>query len=387
MNHSKRENGFIIALLVMMYILVAMGDNFKGIFVPYFKQEFAVGNTQIGFVMMFSLFAYAVFQFIGGNLIGKIGYKRVILTGFLIAVLAAVLLMHCNGFIMLVTAMFLLNAGMALFNISVCTLGPALKVSSTALLMNMIVFAYGIGSTTVQKAAGTLLSAGVPWRTFFEFMLFLLLAVTVYLMLIKITYVPLVEKQASNKHKIFSNPMLYLYIFAIGTYLASEYGIGNWFVNYMNEVYSLDSAKSSVYVTIFFAAKTTGVLFSGFIVDRIGHYRSILIYGILASAFAFSGIALGKQGLLIFAVSGLFYSAMFPTLVTTISENFTSDISYATGLIMMFGILIAMVVSLLIGVLNDRVGSRNSFYLIAVTVMLSTVISQVISYKRRRIKR
>ncbi len=73
----KHSNGPIVALLLIMYVIVAMGDNFKGIFAPYFKQEFHVEDTQIGLVMTASLFAYAVFQYIGGNLIGRYGYKKV----------------------------------------------------------------------------------------------------------------------------------------------------------------------------------------------------------------------------------------------------------------------------------------------------------------------
>ena len=382
MDNLKKSNKYIIALLVLMYLIVAMGDNFKGIFVPYFKQEFAVGNTQIGYVMMFSLFTYAVFQFIGGKLIGRLGYKKVIVLGFSIAAAALVVLMFSGSFAMLLVGMFLLNVGMAFFNISVCTLGPALTVKSAVLLMNMIVFSYSIGTTIVQKVSGTLLESGIPWRSFFGFMLAVILAVMVYLLTIKIPYEPVVEKKAENKYKIFANPMLYLYIFSVGAYLASEYGIGNWFVNYMNEVYGLDSAKAAVYVSIFFAAKTVGVLVGGFIVDRIGHYKSILIYGAIASVMAFAGIAAGQNGLLLFALSGLFYSAISPTLIATISENFTSDTSYATGLIMMFGTLIAMVVSLLIGVLNDSIGTRYAFYLIAITLLVSTLISFVISKKR-----
>lgn len=379
MDNLKKSNKYIIALLVLMYLIVAMGDNFKGIFVPYFKQEFGVGNTQIGYVMMFSLFAYAVFQFVGGKLIGKLGYRKVIVLGFSIAAVSLAVLMFSSSFAMLLAGMFLLNVGMAFFNISVCTLGPALSVKSAVFLMNMIVFSYSIGTTTIQKVSGTLLSSGMPWRSFFGFMLVVILAVMVYLLIIKIPYEPVVEKETINKYKIFSDPMLYLYIFSLGAYLASEYGIGNWFVNYMNEVYGLDSAAAAVYVSIFFGAKTVGVLVGGFIVDRIGHYKSILIYGVIASLMAFAGIALGQKGLLLFALSGLFYSAISPTLIATISENFTSDTSYATGLIMMFGTLIAMIVSLLIGVLNDSIGTQYAFYLIAITLALSTIVSFAIS--------
>ena len=166
----KHRNGPIIALLVMMYLIVAMGDNFKGIFAPYFKQEFHIDDTQIGLVMTASLFAYAIFQYIGGNFIGRFGYKKVTAFGFAMAIIATLVLATCVNFPMLVLGMFLLNIGMAMFNISVCTLGPALSVVSTALLMNMINFSYGAGTTVLQRVSGSLLQGGVPWRAFFVFM-------------------------------------------------------------------------------------------------------------------------------------------------------------------------------------------------------------------------
>ncbi len=46
---EKGKNGAIILLLLLMYLIVAMGDNFKGIFVPTFKQEFGVKAIMKGF--------------------------------------------------------------------------------------------------------------------------------------------------------------------------------------------------------------------------------------------------------------------------------------------------------------------------------------------------
>lgn len=38
---NKRANARIIAVMVIMYVIVAMSDNFKGIFVPTFKENIA----------------------------------------------------------------------------------------------------------------------------------------------------------------------------------------------------------------------------------------------------------------------------------------------------------------------------------------------------------
>ncbi|WP_010238814.1 MFS transporter [Clostridium arbusti] len=376
---QKVKNWPIVLLLVLMYIVVAMSDNFKGIFVPFFKGEFKVSNTEIGYVLTASLFAYAVFQYIGGILIEKYGYKKIIASGFIAGIVALLILINCPNFAVLIVGMFVLNAGMAMFNIGVNTLGPVLTVASTAVLMNFINFSYGAGNTAIQKISGNLLAGGIPWRSFYIFMLAAISVLFIYLLAIKIPYKPKVETIHWNKKDLFSNKMLYLYIGICGLYLAAEFGIGNWFVNYMNESFKFTADKSAFYVALFFGCETIGRLFGGFIVDKIGHFKSILIYGVIATLMSFLGIIMGEQGLLIFGLAGFAYSIIFPTIITTIGRVFKEATSYATGLILMCGTLIAMLGSMGIGLLNDIVGVQKAFYVIAAAIALTTICAQIIN--------
>lgn len=379
MNETKKtNNGPIVALLFLMYIVVAMSDNFKGIFVPFFKEEFGVNNTEIGYVMTASLLAYAVFQYAGGSLIEKLGYKKIIVSGFVVGILSLGVLINSRSFLMLIVGMFLLNMGMAMFNIGVNTLGPVLTVTSTVVLMNMINCAYGFGNTILQKVTGNLLAGGVMWRQFYIFMLIVLVALLVYLLMIRIPYEPVVKETKGNRAEILKNGKLWLYVVALGFYLASEYGVGNWFVNYMNEGFLLSSDQSSFYMALFFGCKSVGLLFSGFVADRLGYFKTILIYGVISSVIIVAGIAMQSSGLLLFSIGGFFFSAIFPTLITTIGNVFKENTSYATGLILMCGTLIAMLVSMSIGVLNDIIGVRYGFYMIAVSIILCTVFAKII---------
>lgn len=371
----------IVILLVLLYVIVAMSDNFKGIFVPAFKADFGVNNTQIGYVLTASLFGYAVFQYIGGILVEKIGYKKVISIGFIVGIISLILLTTCKTYVLLVLGLFILNSGMAMFNVGVNTLGPALTVASTAVLMNFINFSYGVGNTTIQKIVGNLLYRGVPWQRFYGFMLICSIALFAYLLLTKIPYTQ--KRQIQNisykKSDLFKNKMLYFYIGALGFYLAAEYGVGNWFVNYMGEGFNLNADNRSLYIALFFGLETAGRLFGGFIVDKLGHFKSILIYGCIASLIATLGIALGRNGLIIFSASGLFFSIIYPTIITTVSGVFKEASSYATGLILMCGTFIAMVVSMLIGVANDFIGVYYSYYSIAICLVITTIMAALIN--------
>lgn len=379
MDKTKKINNVpIVILLILMYIVVAMSDNFKGIFVPFFKSEFGVNNTEIGYVMTASLFAYAVFQFAGGYLIEKIGYKKTIMSGFLIGILSLLLLSNCKSFPMLVAGMFLLNMGMAMFNIGVNTLGPVLTVSSTVVLMNMIIFAYGSGNTLLQRISGSLLDQGIEWKQFYTFMLISVVALLVYLILIRIPYEPVVKETKGNYKAILKNKMLWFYILAMGFYLASEYGVGNWFVNYMSESFQFSAERCSFYIALFVGTKALGQLICGFVADRLGYFKTILTYSIITSIIMVVSVAMQDRGLLLFSIGGFFYSAIFPTLITTLGDVFQENTSYATGIILMCGTLIAMAVSMVIGILNDVIGSQYGIYMIPISMILCMVFSKVI---------
>lgn len=383
MNGSeKKKNGPIIFLLLAMYVVVAMGDNFKGIFVPFFKQDFGIDNTQAGYVLSAALFAYALFQYVGGILIGKFGYKRVIALGFLLGMAALPALAACNGFPLLLAGMFVLNAGMAMFNIGVNTLGPALTVGSTVVLMNMINFTYGAGNTAIQKISGSLLGRGVPWRNFYLVMLAVMALLFVCLLVIRIPYdAPAPKRGAPDRRRLLSDPMLYCYIAVAGFYLLAEFGVGNWFSNYMSETFCLGADARSLYVALFFGFETAGRLVGGFIVERVGRFRSIVLYGAAASSLSFAGILLGRPGLLIFSAAGFAYSVIYPTVIASIPKVFGEASSYATGFISMWATLIAMAGSMGIGLLNDRIGARPAFLVIAFSITAATVSAQLI---RRR---
>lgn len=378
---AKNSNRSIIFLLLMMYVVVAMSDNFKGIFVPFFKQEFGVNNTSAGYILTSALFAYALFQYVGGMLIGRFGYKKVIVSGFVLGMAALLVLVNCTGFFMLIAGMFLLNAGMAMFNIGVNTLGPALTVGSTVVLMNLINFTYGVSNTGIQKASGYLLEHGIPWRSFYLIMLVLMAFLFVYAAVIKIPYTPPSEQGAWDKRELFSNPMLYFYIAICGFYLLSEFGIGNWFSNYMDEAFRLDADTRSLYVALFFGAETVGRLVGGFVVDRIGQFKSIILYGLAAAVISFTGILLGRRGLLLFSLAGFAFSIIYPTIIASIQRVFGKATSYATGFISMWATFLAMAGSMAIGLLNDSVGARYAFFTVAGSVMMTAVFAQLIRKK------
>lgn len=371
-NAKEKNNRLLIAFIFIIMILSAISDNVRGIFVPSFKADFSVSNTQIGTIIVIGSIGYIIFSYLGGILCEIIGHKKVLHIGTGIMTLSLITLSQSPNFNILLIGMFLLNAGWSLIGISINTMVPLLAAGFHAILMNLIHFSYGIGATITQKATGTLLYKGIGWRNIYLYMAILFGIVFIAFIPVK---TPLV-KRAHNDNKIdygyiFKNKVLYYYMIGLGLYVSSEMATSNWFVNYMKEVYNLSENIGTYYTTIFYGIFAIGRLFGGFIVEKLGTTKSVLISSILAFFFYAFGIIMGDKGLIIIALSGLFFAIIFPTLVLTISNVFRKNSSYAVGIITMATSAISMAMNFFMGWLNDNIGVKYAYYTIPICLFIS----------------
>lgn len=368
----------VVILLTFLYFVVAMADQFKGMLVPNFKEAFSVNNTQIGYAMTASLFAYAIFQYVGGMIIERFNsYKKAVLLGFIIALVSIGLLLATDNYIFLIIGLFGMSAGMAMFNVTLNAVAIVLPVASTAVLLNFLGFTYGASATAIQKVGGTVLYNGASWQSFFIFMF---VCSAVIFGIAFLTRMPQREVDKveikSEKVSMFSllkNKMVLLYIGAFGFYLAAEYNVGGWFVNYMTESFNMNAESVSMYTALFFAAITVARLVGGFIADKLGHFKSVIIFAIMGAILSIVGVLMGQAGLIVLACSGLFYSLICPVLMTTVGKAFTANLSQITGLLWMWGTLVAMTINMVIGFLNDMIGSYYSYLTIGVCLVLTAV--------------
>lgn len=381
---NKKSFVLPIIFIFVMMILAATAENVRGVFIPLFKSDFSINDTNIGLMLTISSLGYILFTYIGGILCERLGQKKVFLLGLsCIAISLCGLGLTYNFFLFLIP-MFGLNVGLALISIAINTTIPFLFLSFQAVLMNLTHFCYGLGSAVVQRVSGIMLVAGVAWRTIYlaEAVLFLI----VLLLFIPVK-LPKVKKSKANetakgsKSSLFRNKLLYFYMLALGFYVFAEMGTGNWFVNYVEKVYYFDKSKSSFYLSLFFGVFTVGRLLGGFAVERIGYIRAVSCSLVIAFIMYLSGIILGAKGMIILSISGFFFAITFPTLVVTISRVFKENSYYATGVIITASSTINMILNMLMGFLNDYIGIQRAYYLLPVGLLISIIFTYAIYRK------
>lgn len=368
---QRRNNIIATVFMFLLMILAAIAENTRGIFVPSFKENFSINDTQIGVMLTMTSIGYMVATYFGGALCQKIGQKKVFIIGIIFMIGSLGLLSMSSTYYLFLISMGLVSCGLALTSIAINTIVPILFVSMQTLIMNLVHFCYGLGSAVGQRTAGVLVYKGVDWRV-----IYMVVALAYVVMLVCFIFIKIPEppKAKEEKMSIFNagyNKIIIFYMIALGFYMFAEIGTGNWFLNYMEKTYSFDKGSSSFYVALFFGIFTIGRLLGGFVVERFG-YINVVIKSLITALIIYTiGLFMGQSGVTIIAISGLFFSIAFPTIVSTISKVFGKNSAYITGLIITAGSVINMIMNMIMGVANDNLGTRIAFFLIPISLVIS----------------
>ncbi|MBU3146828.1 sugar MFS transporter [Clostridium sp. CF012] len=376
---KNKNNIIVIISLFIMMALNAMAENTKGIFIPSFKSDFNIDNTGIGIMIFIGSLAYILFSYIGGILCEKIGQKRVIILGLSCMFFSLSLMSVVDSYTSFLISMFIMNIGLALTSIAINTLVPVLLLSYQGILMNIIHFCYGVGGAAGQALGGVLMTKGFTWRN-----IYLGISILFVMLLIAFTFIkmPHTHKYSDgnkiNKLDVLRNKVIYFYVFALGFYVFSEVATVSWLVNYIKENYKYNSSKSAFYSVLFLIIFSIGRLLGGFVVEKLGYLKATMGSLTIAVCLFTLGLVIGEKGLIIISVSGLFFAVTFPTLVLTISKVFKQNTSYITGVIVTLTSTVNMLLNLVIGKLNDKVGTYFAFYMIPISLIISIIFIYLI---------
>lgn len=366
----------VIPAILAWISMIFMGftDNMKGLFIPSFKSEFNINNGQVSYVIILSTIGYILFQYIGGILIQKLEHKKVYLISILMCIISFISIYFSKTYIVLLIFMFFFNGGIGLISMSANTMLPAIFTNHQAIIMNITHFCYGVGAIIGQRFIGTMMEKGVVWRQFYLMSGVAFAILLAGVVVSKFPDISFEEKKEKLKFKnVITNRLTILYIISIGFYVGSEVAISTWLVNLVTETYGFTISKGSLYLSIFFFLFTIGRLLGGFIVDKLGNFKSILASLTVSFILLMIGI-LGKRELtILISVSGLFFSIVFPTFVATINNVFKTNTSYILGTILMLASTINMIFNFLIGQLNDLIGTYLSFYIVPISILISII--------------
>ena len=329
---SRAGIGAIVFCSLVM-LITAASDSLRGVFLPQFGSSFSLSETKASLIIMISYVGNLLFLSVGGRLSDRLPRKR-FLGGVMILWAAALAsYVFTENYYLLLFAMMFSMGGSTMISTSVNMITP-LMFASPAMFVSIFNFLQGVGITASQNIGGRFADSLSAWHAANAILLGLAAVCFVILMTLKLPD-PEPSGGKAGIGDIVRTPAAFLLIAICGCYFIAEHGLMNWLTSYGNKHLGLSVSSAAVYLSMFFGGITVGRLIFAPFIDRIGVFRCLLIWSAVGAALYTAGIALGRSGIMLVAVSGLAFSIVYPMLVVLIGRFFDpASAGSATGFIL-----------------------------------------------------
>ncbi len=320
-NQTKHRQWLVTLGAFATFFLFGALDNLKGPTIPFIIKGLRINYALMGNILGLEYLGFFVATLLAGVIILRVGLKNTILAAvaLLATGLAAAAGMPHYGVWLI--AFILLGLGFGALEIAGSNLMVLTFPEHKGKMLNLLNAFHGFGSMLVPLYAGTLLAFQVSWRSVFGLCLIPLLLLGVYLSLIRF---PKPESQQTEPlirlAKTAFAPAMFWHYIAICFYVAAEIGVSAWIVEYATTVKGQPAFYSSVLLSVYFGLITGGRLLGSMIVDRVGHLK-IVFWAMVGAVVSLSVGMFGPNPCVLFlAVTGLFFSIIFPTLTASFSN-------------------------------------------------------------------
>lgn len=366
-----------IIFISFMIIMIVMGasDSLRGIFALVFKEHFNLTTSQVSLVITVSYIGNLIFLFFGGSYIDRCEKKKAFLSILCLWMCGALLFVLTDNFIVLLIGMFLCMGASTLINTTINILVPVIFAASPGLIVNILFFIQGIGTSGSQNAAGRLAMSFSSWKMVNLILIILAIIGLIFTLFSEIPDVVHTEKKKVSYASIIKTPAFVFLTLIFGFYFIAEHGILNWLIIYGINELELTSANAAMYLSIFFGGITIGRLLFAPVVQKIGVQKSIGFFGSVGMVLYVIGIIFSSHALILLSISGLSISIVYPTLVLMIQKFYTTDrIATATGAVISVATVFDIGFNVIFGKLIDNVGLRTSFYILPFSMIAFCVV-------------
>ena len=382
---------FPLTILTSLFFMWGFITCLNDILIPHLMNVFELSYTE-GMLVQFVFFtAYAVMSLPSGSLVKKIGYKKGIVTGLLIAGIGALLFYPAAGtrsYAFFLTAFFVLASGITLLQVSanpyVSILGPSETASSRLNLTQ----AFNSLGTTIAPIIGSILILGVATHgaTAAEEASavqgpYLGLAAALFALAAVIAAVKLptiissdeedkpeaAKSDVETKHKsAWGYRHLVLGAIGIFVYVGAEVSIGSFLVKFFElpEIAGLTEAQGGKMISYYWGGAMVGRFIGAAVLQKLNPGKVLAFNGLIAMVLVILTMLLsGHVAMWAILLVGLFNSIMFPTIFTLAINKLGIHTAQGSGILCM-AIVGGAIIPLAQGFFADSsIGLHHSFIL------------------------
>ncbi|WP_440911922.1 MFS transporter [Enterococcus innesii] len=352
-----------------------------------------ISDTALGSIASFYFFGYVIMQIPAGFLVDKIGKKTVLLPGFVVFALAALLISQASSITMIYTGSFLAGIGCGSFYGSAYSLTsqniPKEKKSFSTAIVN--------SGSAVGSGFGMILSSfiviqmNMPWQTMMYLSAFLIVCMTIAFALVIRSNkedVAFLESQAATEEEttdqpkekvslstLFSLRMLFTYVLYFATCYA-YYMTVTWLPNFLGTERGFQGVAIGFSSSLVAFASIPGALFFSRLADKYMHKKVtfIVILEVLAALMLLVTVQATNSTFLMIAL--ILYGflgklAVEPIIISWLGENAPKvGVGTTLGVFNFFGMMSSVIAPTLTGSISDATGSKVMGFYIAIILLI-----------------
>lgn len=398
-SNDTRYTYFPLALTVITSVFFMWGflTCLNDILIPHLKAVFELNYTRVMLVQFTFFGTYFLMSLPAGWVVGRLGYKKSIVAGLVVAGIGALGFWPAAGlrwYPAFLGALFVLASGITLLQVAanpyVALLGPE-KTSSSRLTLAQALNSLG---TTIAPVFGSMLilstkvksSADIAGLSASEQLLYrtqeaqsvqmpyLGLAVVLVLLALFVWLfrLPALEEstaKADTGHHTLMDALRYPHVLfgvlGIFFYVGAEVSIGSFLVNYISgpNIGHMSEQDAAGYVSFYWGGAMVGRFLGSILLAKLSPRKLLTVFAVINVLLLITTITTGGAVAIYSVVAiGLFNSIMFPTIFSLGIERMGPLTGKASSLLIMAIVGGALVPSLQ-GVLADNIGIQHAFVL------------------------
>ena len=387
--HSQQNHTPALVILTTLFFMMGFITCMNDILIPHLKDIFDLTYVQAMLIQFCFFTAYAIMSIPMGYLVGKIGYKNGVISGFVLTTIGCLLFYPAAGshsYATFLGALFILASGVTLLQVAgnpyVTLLSKPGKESATLTLVQ----AFNSLGTTIAPQIGAFLiladatqtvskaeqisSVQIPYLGLAG----LLIILAVFVKMIRLPDARKIAEEESEhnhdgKHSVWQYRHLVFGAAGIFCYVGAEVSIGSLLVSVLGYLKGLDHASAAKYLSFYWGGAMVGRFLGSAIMAKIAPNRYLAFNATAAVALLGVAMLAGKASADIamwaLLAIGFFNSIMFPTIFSLATKGLGRFTSSASG-VLCTAIVGGAVVPVVQGWAADTYGLMISFVVSAI---------------------
>ena len=387
--HSQQNHTPALVVLTTLFFMMGFITCMNDILIPHLKDIFELTYVQAMLIQFCFFTAYAIMSIPMGYLVGKIGYKNGVISGFVLTAIGCLLFYPAAGshsYATFLGALFILASGVTLLQVAgnpyVTLLSKPGKESATLTLVQ----AFNSLGTTIAPQIGAFLiladatqtvskaeqisSVQIPYLGLAG----LLIILAVFVKMIRLPDANKIAEEESEhnhdgKHSVWQYRHLVFGAAGIFCYVGAEVSIGSLLVSVLGYLKGLDHASAAKYLSFYWGGAMVGRFLGSAIMAKIAPNRYLAFNAtaavVLLGVAMLAGKASADVAMWALLAIGFFNSIMFPTIFSLATKGLGRFTSSASG-VLCTAIVGGAVVPVVQGWAADTYGLMISFVVSAI---------------------